>query len=224
MLATLGLIGLLCSGEAEAGKRSVEVPVDFGVGPAVFNMTGPVAQQQAWHTGLAISAEAIIDNKTLRKFKKRIPQQYRKAVLSMDEIRISHPLIPRTLFLSPAGLMSDTGIYGIGWRPLGIDIPWINDGVRFTTGVGVRFTWFYMHSGTLPAPMHFVRPGLDGLVELEIPFSERVLMSVGWDSMVHIPQPVGGPVFQTAPLDESIWHIGQAFLKFHYRVPVTVRP
>ena len=204
MWATIGL--LLALGTAQAGKKSVEIPVDVGVGPAVFNMTGPVADQQPWHTGLAISVEAVIDNKTLRKFKHRIPKQYREMVMGWDEVRLSHPLLPRTLFISPAGLMSDTGIYGIGWRPVGLDIPWI-----------------YMHSGTLDAPMHFVRPGLDGLAELEVRFSDRTSVSFGWDSMFHIPQRVGGPVFETAPLDESIWHIGQGFVKFHYRVPIQVK-
>ncbi len=216
-------LALWLAATAWAGRKTVEVPVDIGVGPAVFSMTGPVAQQQPWHTGLAMSVEAVLDNKTLRKFKKRIPRQYRDAVLNMDEVRISHPLIPRTLFISPAGWMSDTGIYGIGWRPLGVDIPWVNDGVRFTTGIGLRFTWFYLHSQTLPAPMHFVRPGLDGQAELEVPLSERVLLSGGWTSMFHPPQPVGGGVFESGPLDESIWHVGQGFVKFHYRVPVQVK-
>ena len=216
-------LALWLAASAWAGKRTVEVPVDIGVGPAVLSMTGPVAQQQPWHTGLAISAEAVLDNKTLRKFRKRIPRQYRDMVLDMDEVRISHPLIPRTLIISPAGMQSDTGIYGIGWRPVGLDVDWLDGPGRVRTGIGARVTYFYLHSGTLPAPMHFLRPGLDATGEIEIPFSERFLVSAGWVSMFHIPQPVGGGVFESAPLQDSVWHIGQGFFKLHFRVPVEVK-
>lgn len=219
------LLALLVVPEAIAGKRNkaVEVPVDVGIGPAGHWITGPVAEDQPVHGGLALSIEAVLDNKLLKKFKRRIPPQYRKAVLSMDELRLSHPLIPDTLLISPAGIVGDTGIYGISFRPLSLRVPVVDAGVGFDLGLGTRLTYFYLHSETLENT-HFFRPGLDAIAEVEIPFSERFLISFGWDSQVYIPQPVGGGVFEIGPLDESIWHVGQGFLKFHFRVPVTVRP
>ncbi len=215
-------IALLLAAGAQAGKRSVEVPVDIGIGPGAHLISGPVAQNQPVHSGLVLSIEAILDKKLLRKFKHRIPQQYRKTVLQMDEIRISHPLIPDTFFISPKGIVGDTGIYGISFRPIAIGIPLINEGIGFDIGIGTRLTYFYLHSDSLENT-HFLRPGLDALAEIEIPFSDRFLVSFGWDSQFYIPQHIGGGVFEVGPLDQSIWHVGQGFFKFHFRVPVSVR-
>ena len=41
---------------------------------------------QQWHYGVSISAAAIIDKKTLKKHKKKIPKQYRSQLKKMDEI------------------------------------------------------------------------------------------------------------------------------------------
>ena len=215
------MIGWLC-GLALAGK-GVEVPVDIGVGPAAHWVTGPVAQQDPLLGGLAISIEAVLDKKTIRKFRRRIPNEYRQMVLQMDEVRISHPLIPDTLWIHPAGLTGTTGMYGIGWRPLGVGVPLIREPFKLDLSAGPRLTYAYLHSTVLPSPTHFLRPGIDATLEVEIPFSERFLVSFGWDSQVYIPQEVGGSILETAPLDASIWHIGQAFLKFHFRVPYTVK-
>ena len=38
---------------------------------------------------------------------------------------------------------------------------------------------------------------------------------------MYVPQELGG-FGVVNPLEESIWHIGQAFLKFHVRFPVEV--
>lgn len=226
----LALLLLASPADAAKGKgggkkknKAVEVPIDIGVGPAGHWITGPVANNQSIHSGLAFSVEAVLDKKLLRKFKNRIPKQYRSTVLGMDELRISHPLIPDTFFISPAGIVGDTGIYGVSWRPIGINVPLINEGVGFDVGVGARFTYFYLHSQSLENT-HFVRPGIDAKAEFEIPFSDRFLVSFGWDSQFYIPQTLGGGVFEAGPLDESIWHVGQGFLKFHFRVPVTVKP
>ncbi len=66
-------------------KRPVDLPIDIGMGPAAYLITGQVFQDRLVHTGIALSAEAILDNKTLRKFKNPIPSQYREQVLQMDE-------------------------------------------------------------------------------------------------------------------------------------------
>jgi len=211
-------------GKKKGKKQPVEVPIDIGVGPAAHVITGPVFRDRPIHTGIAFSAEAVLDNKTLRKLKSRIPSQYRKQVLQMDEIRISHPLIPRTLFISPAVGDATTGMYGILFRPVGIGFPLISDGVRLDLSMGVVLTYAYIHSTTLPSPTHFLRPGVDPGIELEIPFSDRFLVSFGWKSQLYIPQVVGGSVFDVSPFDESIWHVGQGFLKLHFRFPYEVMP
>jgi hypothetical protein len=47
-------------------------------------------------------------------------------------------------------------------------------------------------------------------------------VSFGWSSGFYIPQKLGA--FAVASTDQSIWHIGQAFLKLHFRSLRTVNP
>ena len=108
------------------------MPIDIGVGPAAHVISGPIAQDQPVHFGLVFSVEAVLDKKLIRRFKKRIPVQYREMALSMDEIRISHPLIPDTFFISPAGLLSETGMYGLSLRPISVGLPIISGGLDFS--------------------------------------------------------------------------------------------
>jgi len=214
---------LLPMPRAEAKK--VEIPIDIGVGPAANLITGPVFRDQPVHSGLAFSAEAVLEKKTLRKVKSQIPRQYRKQVMQMKEVRISHFLVPDQFFISPKGAFGDsTGMYGIGFRPLGVGLPLIyEDALRLRLGAGLRLTYAFLHSDALPSPTHFLRPGLDLEGEVEIPMSDRFLVSFGWNSQVYIPQEVGGSVLAVGALDESIWHIGQGFFKFHVRFPYDYR-
>ena len=220
-LPVLSLLGAILLAGSAAHAKKVEIPIDIGVGPAANLVTGPVYRDQPVHTGLVFSAEAVLEKKTLKKLKRKIPKQYRRQVLQMDEVRISHFLIPDQFFISPKSAFGGTtGMYGIGWRPLGINIPLVyEDALRFKVGAGLRLTYAYLPSDTLPSPTHFLRPGLDLKAEAEIPFSERFLISFGWNSQVYIPQEVGGGVFEVGALDDSIWHIGQGFFKFHFRFP-----
>jgi hypothetical protein len=201
--------------------KKVEIPIDVGVGPAANLVTGPVYRDQAVHTGLVFSAEAVLEKKHLRKVKGQIPKQYRDMVMQMNEVRISHFLVPDQFFISPKGMLGGgTGMWGIGFRPIGVNIPFVYEpAFRFKIGAGLRLTYAFLPSDTLPSPTHFLRPGLDLKAEAEVPFSDTFLISFGWNSQAYIPQEVGGPVFAVGALDESVWHIGQAFLKFHVRFP-----
>lgn len=210
---------------ASALAKKVEVPIDIGVGPAANLVTGPVYQDQSVHTGLVFSAEAVLEKKQLRKVKGQIPKQYRDMVMQMNEVRISHFLVPDQFFISPKGAFGGgTGMWGIGFRPLGVNIPFVYEpGFRFKVGAGLRLTYAYLPSDTLPSPTHFLRPGLDLKAEAEIPFSDTFLVSFGWNSQAYIPQEVGGSILAVGALDESIWHIGQGFLKLHFRFPYEYR-
>lgn len=206
------------------GGGPVKVPIDIGVGPAAHLVTGPVFREQPVLGGIEFSAEAVLDHATIKRLKGRIPAQYRKQALSMDEIRISHPLIPHTIFLSPTGVGGATvGMYGISFRPVALGIPLVSGPVRLDVDVGLRLTYAYLTSEALPSPTHFLRPGLDPKVELEVPFSDTFLVSLGWCSQLYLPQPVGGSILAFGPLDESIWHVGQGFVKAHVRFPYTLK-
>ncbi len=199
--------------------KKVEVPIDIGVGPTANMVTGPVYRDQPVHTGLTLSIAAVLDKKTLRQLKSEIPSQYRQQVLQMDEIRISHFLIPDQFFISGRGWMGGTtGMYGIGFRPLALSLPVVKGPVRVDLGTGLRLTYAYLPSDTL-GNTHFLRPGLDLKGTVEVPLSESFLVSFGWNSQVYIPQEVGGSILELGAFDQSIWHIGQGFAKVHVRVP-----
>ncbi len=220
MIATLAL---LLSPTAAAKK--VTVPVDIGIGPAFHRMTGPVADDQRWHYGVVLSVEAVLDKKTLKRLRKKIPREYRAAIREMDEVRISPSiLIPDTILFSPK--TDNTAIYGIGWQPLRLNAPMVRE-PALKGFAALRATYFHLQSDGLSdsgeaVEMHFLRPAVDVGAELEIPLSRRVLISGAWTSQIHIPQLVGGDVGEIGGLENSVWHIGQASGKIHYRFPYRV--
>jgi hypothetical protein len=219
-LVTLSV--LLLFTHVESSAATVEIPVDIGIGPAAHFITGPIQDDQLVHTGLVISVQAIIDKAVIKKYKKRIPEKYRQLALSMDEVRFSPSIfIPDTLIISPG--YANTGIYGISWRPIGMGVPFVkSNNFRLGANAGLRLTYLFIHSTSLASPTHFLRPGIDLKGNCEIPFSKSFLVSIGWNSQVYIPQKVGASIASVGTLDESIWHVGQAYLKFHYRFPYKV--
>ena len=120
---------------------------------------GPMFQDRPVHFGLRLSTAVIIDQKTLRKNKHRIPKEYRSAVLRSGEVRLN-PMsccIPSSIYISPPIAdtpFADTGMYGLTMKPIGIGLnllggdPTANLFVR----LGAVLTYFYMHSSTLPSP------------------------------------------------------------------------
>lgn len=203
---------------ALALAKPIKVPVDVGVGPSAHLISGPVFADQPIHTGLSLSVQAIINKKLIRKYKKRIPSQYRAAALRMNEIRYA-PFIwlPETLFISPG--INGTGMYGATWRPISLGLTPMLKPVRFSLNAGLRLTYIFIHSTKLPSPTHFLRPGIDLRAEVEVPLSKKVLFSLSWTSQFYPPQEVGGEILKWGRLEDSIWHIGQANVMFHYRFP-----
>lgn len=218
-----GVVVLVCCSvvgmTAHAG--SLQVPVEVGAGPSAFIFTGQVFEDQPVHFGLALSAAAVLDRKFLKKHKKRVPARYRALISRMDEVRISYWWLPDTLIISPP-VWGGTQMYGISWRPLSLGVPLVKKGVRITASVGPRLTWLFIHSTSIPSPTHFLRPGLDARLNMEIPVSQRFRFSVGGASQVYIPQRIGAGFFEIGPMRENIWHIGQLYLKFQVRFPMRV--
>lgn len=220
-LSHLLLLSCLLLPGAAAAQR-VTAPVDVGVGPAAFLFFGPVFEDQPIHTGLKISVEAVLDREWLRKNQRLIPRKYRKQALKSDEIRFAPfvlALIPDSLIISPK--YRNTGIYGATWRPFGIGLTLSPSPVRLSLDAGLIVTYAYLYSdlerlGTT----HFLRPGLQIGPDLEFQISKSFLISIGWDSALYVPQKLG-TFSETKPLRESIFHVGQAYLQFHFRFPYT---
>ncbi|AKF83493.1 hypothetical protein MFUL124B02_35210 [Myxococcus fulvus 124B02] len=218
-LARIASLCLLLS-PVVAAARNVTVPVDVGVGPAAFLFFGPVFDDQPIHTGLKLSVEAVLDKDWLKKNQRAIPSRYRKYARSVDEVRISPSIfIPDSLIISPK--VRDTGMYGITWKPLGLGLPLTSGPVRLAVGGGVLLTYAYLHSDTL-ADTHFVRPGAELGVDLELQLSKSFLISLGWESALYVPQELGGLGLPDRVRD-GIFHVGQAYLQFHVRFPYSTR-
>jgi hypothetical protein len=200
-------------------KKPVEIPIDIGIGPAVHQFTGPVQRAQQYHTGLKLSLAAIIDQSVIASQAHKIPKKYRGLAKKIGTVRFRPGpliLVPDTIFISPA--QEDTGIYGANWRPIAVGLP-IS---ILNLGTGLNMTYAYLTGSDENPKTHFVRPGLDLTANVEIPFSRSFLVSFGWTSFLYPPQAVGGEVFALGDLDESIWHIGQAYFRLHFRIPYTV--
>jgi len=220
-LTLLSLLLLLLPGAAEAQRRRITAPVDIAVGPTALLFFGPVFEDQPIHTGLKINVEAVLDKEWLRKHQALIPRKQRGRVANIEEIRYAPAvlkLIPETLIISPK--YRNTGMYGATWKPLGFGLGLTPSPVRLSLDAGLVLTYAYMYSDTLPTT-HFLRPGLQLTADLEFQLSESFLVSLGWSSAAYIPQRVGS-FTETKPLNGSIFHVGQAFLLLHFRVPFTV--
>ncbi|MFU8803347.1 MAG: hypothetical protein ACNA8W_06020 [Bradymonadaceae bacterium] len=215
---------------AQAAARGIPVPVQIGIGPVgyligtpkieEFRLGGPIIEDQLFHTGLRISLAAVIDRELVRKYPRLVPNQYRGHVERAGEVRVSPmvaALIPSSLFISPK--WRNTGIYGSTWALFRLGMTLLNDPIRVSAGVGLLGTYAYIYSDNFAAT-HFLRPGLDGVLDIEIPLTRDFLVSFGWASQFYIPQNVGGSILEI-PLDggNSIWHMGQVYMQFHFRVP-----
>jgi hypothetical protein len=229
---------VFAAADAEGAKRrkkrrkkrkqpsKVMVPVQIGVGPAFHNITGLVGDDQTFHYGIKTYSAAVLSNAWLKKNKSRIPKKYRKMVLKQDEIRM-HPLvlalIPDTIFLSPK--TKNVGIFGASFRPLAFGIAPISGGsVRLDVGVGLLLTYMYLTAepaSNIPMDtLHFLRPGLDLKIGLEIKLSEGFLFSMGWASQLYLPQSLEKDAdFSDMSMENSIWHIGQAYALLNFRFP-----
>lgn len=215
--------------QAPPRKRKPEpatVPVQIGLGPSAYFITGPIQSDQAPHYGLRIYAKAIIEGENLKRAAKRAPKKYRKYVSGLDEVRVGHLLVPDAIIISPK--VNRTSIYGATWRPIALGFPLIDSGVKLDLDAGLMLTYAYFNTSgnasTEPKPLpagttHFLRPGIDLRLELEVPLGDTFLFSTGWSSGLYIPQRIGGGIGTLGPTNESIWHLGQAYAVFNVRIP-----
>ena len=201
----------------------VTVPVDLGIGPAFHWISGPIQDDRAPHFGIKLSLAAIIDRETIAANKGRIPKKYRGMASKIDELRYTPTIfIPDTIYLSPPTDAESTAMYGLSFRPIGIGLPIIRV-PRVRVGADLDLTYAYIDGEKAGlGTTHFLRPGLAVGVDIELPLSKVFLVSVGWVSTVYPPQEVGGEIFALGALEDSIWHIGQAYVQLHFRFPYSV--
>lgn len=216
---------VLVGRSADAAK--LEIPVDVGVGPAVFLINNPIFIDQPVHFGLKISVAGVLNRALLHRFRGRIPGKYRRYLRNTREFKIRPlvlGLIPDSLIISPK--IQNTQMYGVVFLPFGLGLGISLGAVRVSLKAGILLTYAFMQSDKMPVDpvmMHFLRPGLEVKLEIEIPITDRFLLSFGWASQVYIPQSVRAQFWEDfGPFEEWVWHFGQAFLLFHFRFPYEV--
>lgn len=211
--------------------RTAEVPVQIGVGPAGYLLGGPTLDEVGWggglfdeqpiHTGLRLSLMGVIDAELVDEHPGMVPSQHRGRIQQAGEVRYAPgivSLIPSSLYLSPG--LGDASVWGATWSPIAIGMALTSEPVRFSGRGAVIATAKYISSETVSSPYVFLRPGVELNFDLEIPIAEEFLVSFGWSSKVHLPQPLDGGILDVGDFDEdSLWHIGQFYMQVHFRVP-----
>ncbi len=234
LAASLGALFLSCLlwlTPSSAQADTLEVPVQVGLGPAFYFMTGPIGDNQAPHYGVRIYAKAILKKRALRKVRKKVPREYRKLLRKTDELRIGHMLIPESIIISPR--TQDVGMFGMTWRFIKLDIPLLKN-PRLTVGSGLLLTYAFIDvaldaEGRRNNPLlaegttHFLRPGISAAVNLEIPVTDAFLLSFGWSSGFYVPQEIGGSILSVGNVNKGIWHIGEAYGLLNFRFPYKTR-
>lgn len=119
--------------------------------------------------------------------------------------------------------------YGVTLRPVALGLSFLNNSAfKLTLGAGLVLSYAYLGNdhwktqGYKDNNMHFLRPGANAKAELLFKLSPSFLVSVGWDSYFYPPQRIGAGILDEwgeRPLDNSLWHNGQAFVLLHFRFP-----
>ena len=212
----LALVLLAPSSLLAAPPQTITVPVDIAAGPAALWFSDAIGSDQLGHFALKIRVEAILSHTLIHNNIQRVPAQYRNLAEGMAEVRYRPSLlIPEELIVSPK--LFHTGMYGMTWRPLQLGLNLVAGAAPLGLSAGLDLTYAFIHSDSLGfAWMNFLRPGLDLQLEWEVPLADSLHLSVGWQSALYVPQPLGGGVFELGGFNQrSIWHVGQVFLLFH---------
>lgn len=202
-------------------RGPLEVPIDVGLGPVLLWGNPPVGTDQLAHFALGIEAAAVVDQALIRRFERQIPPGLRRQAQALGEVRVRPwwlALVPELLVVSPQ--IWNTGMYGAVWRPFGVGLTFLDKPVRVSTNAALDLAYLFIHSRTLPEPTHFLRPGVNLKLDVEVPLSETLLVSTGWSSDLFVPQPLGGSPLEVLPLDAALWHLGGPYLLLHYRFPL----
>ncbi len=213
----------------------VTVPIDVGVGPVVMFPNPPALQDQAVFTGLELSLAAVIDKALINAHRDQIPAGLRGAARGLSEVRYRPwfvALVPERLIISPQvlDLGARTGMYGAVWRPLGLGVTLLDTrAANISLNGAVDVAYIFIHSASLGGGSlsqnsitHFLRPGINAALILEVPVTRSFVISAGWSSDLFIPQPFGRPPWEITPVEDSLWHLGGPFLQLHIRIPYEV--
>ena len=220
--------------------QAVEIPINIGLGPAYYLIPEQLEGQQNKHTGLSLHIKAIIDKASIEKHKGKIPKKYHDAVSKVDEVRVGFILVPDSIIISPRKEEHGLELYGATWRPIGLGIPLKMGNAKLSFGTGLIFSYLFVNLGDykivdpekklegnnedskvyLDQVTHFVRPGIDLRLSLEIKFSPSFITSLAWTSAYYVPQKIGGGVFDISKTkSQNLWRIHHGAFLLNFRFP-----
>lgn len=196
---TILILACLLAISRPASAKIITLPVDIGVGPAAYWFSGAIGDDQLAHFGIKLNVYAVISHAMIAANINRVPAQYRKMALGIDEVEYQPSIfIPDSLIISPK--YAHTGMYGATWRPIALTLLKVKRQTWVDLGVGVLLTYAFIHSDTLSAsPIHFLRPGLDLQFEWTIPvIQDAFAIGLGAATQWYIPQKIDGPFLKWA--------------------------
>ncbi|MDR2731942.1 MAG: hypothetical protein LBB36_01855 [Fibromonadaceae bacterium] len=187
--------------------QEVEVPINVGVGPALFWIPGVVDREL--HTGAQLKLYAVLTPKILQENKDKIPKKYRKYVNMDEEMHISPiwlALIPEYLVISPG---EENSIYGGLWSLFSISMNiWKTQKIRLDGKLTLpTITYLYAYEKNEPDTQHILGAGAILKLENTIQFSENFLTTLAYGHNFNIALNTG----------EQWFHAGVLSLVFHFR-------
>jgi len=211
----------------------ITAPVDVGVGPVGVWWYGRLLDNRGAipQFGLTFNVHAVIDEQLIRENLNKLPAQYRSMASGIKSARISPSIfIPSTLIISPA-FDRFAGMFGVTWTPIGLTLvstgqkserEWNKSRGQLLIDANALLTYLFVYSLSPEIPTtHFLRPGLELKLTLQVNLTRSVLLSFGGGSQVYIPQKLGS-FFELGPLADLMWLNWYAFLKLHVRFPYVV--
>jgi hypothetical protein len=213
-------------------KEPIEVPVEVGIGPAGHILFGELQNQQSVYYGARINVEAVIDKALIQRFKNKVPKKYRKYAEKLNEVRVRPgPLfyVPRTLIISPG---EKSSMYGAAWDFIGAGTGL--GPLKLNANVQLIYAYLsYQNKAGGEESMHLLRPSLALEAMIPIKFNDTMGMNIGWRSSLMPPQRLGASPIdlfsskdvkkELTNIDDSIWHMGQAFVMFYMRFPYVTK-
>lgn len=199
-------------------SNEVEVPLNIGIGPALFWIPGIASRE--WHPGFTLAPYGVITPQALAHNKDKIPAKYRRYLNSMREIHVAPAwmiLIPTYVIVSPGALGSDDAVYGAIWSLLSIGPDFITKRNFILEGkASPTISYLHVNSDDNKDKENLV--GIGAMLHLSATYAIKptFLMTLAYGHLFQLP--LG--ITEYKPTDKASQHWFQAgtlSLTFHFR-------
>ena len=197
-------------------KQEIELPINVGIGPALFWIPGVVDREL--HTGAHLELYAVLTPKILQENKDRIPKKYRNYVNMKEEMHVAPiwlSLIPEYFVISPG---EESSIYGGLWSFFSLSVNFLEtQRVKLKGGLTLpTLTYLYAYEKSEPGSRHILGAGAMLNIENTVQFSENFLTTLAYGHNFNVPFLTYGKQW----LQKQWLHTGVLSLVFHFRFNV----